>query len=852
VKSARKKSDARDRIQRRGVVQPGAGQTAEWSRWLIPAAVFLLTGLAFLPVLKNGFVNWDDRLNLVTNPHYRGLSLADLGWMFTTFHMSLYRPLTWMTWGLDYLLWGMNPIGYHLTSLIIHALNAVLFYFVALRLIGIAVPGVATSRDFSLRLASGFAALIFAIHPLRVESVAWLSARNDVVSGFFFILTILCYLRAVMVPEGQRGRFAWMAAAVIIYGLSLLSKGIGLMLPVVLLILDIYPLRRLTGEAKSWFRPTLRMIWWEKIPFLALALGAGALAVGAKQKYGLVVPVAEYGLLSRLATAVYGPIFYVGKTILPVRLSPYVPLPIPFDPWAWPFLLSGLAVLIVSGGLFVARHRWPAGLTTWACYATILVPVLGIVQIGPQLVADRYSYLSCLGWAVLAGAGLLYCWELCARQRIGRATFALVGGLAGVALVGFGVLTWGQAKVWRDSETLWRYTLGNGHESSYAHINLGNALAEQGHLEEALEHYRQAVRIDPEDATAYNNIGMALAERGRMEEAIDYYRNALRIDPNHAMAHHNLGLALAERGQKEEAIEQYREALRLNADYASAHNNLGSLLAERGQMEEAIEHYRQALRIDPDYASAHNNLGNALAGQGRTKEAIEHYREALRIDPKLAMAHNNLGNTLAGQGRTKEAIEHYREALRIDPKLAMAHDNLALALAGRNEFEETIEHYREVLRVNPTDAEAHNRLAVALATQGKLDESIKYLRDSLELESSARIRSETHFYLGTVLARQGELGQAREHFEQALKIRPNFVEAQHSLGKVWAAQGNLTKAIEYFREAIRFDPEFAEAHESLGRALVLQGKRDEAAKHYQIAVQLLKSHLKVSDKPPPG
>lgn len=605
--------------------QPGP---STWLSWLLPLVIFLLTVVAFFPVLQNGFVNWDDDRNLIENPNYRGLGWTQLRWMFTTFHMTLYRPLTWVTLGFDYVLWGMNPFGYHLTSLLLHAANAVLFYFVSFRLLASAQRASA-SREFALQVAAGFSAFIFAFHPLRVEPVAWASARNDVLSGLFFLGTFLCYLRASAIPQGDHARLGWMIAAVIIYGLSLLSKASSMTLPIVLLVLDVYPLKRLGGGPEKWFGPDARRVWWEKVPFVLLAVGAGAIALLAKHR--AIYSFEELGVLPRLAQGVFGLAFYLWKTVIPQGLSPLYQLSTQPHPWDSSFLLSGVVVLGTSIGLFAARHRWPAGLASWVCYVVILSPVLGFAQSGPQIVADRYTYLSCLAWAILAGAGLLYCCQLWVSGYTRSRIFVLVSGLAVAMLSVFGVLTWKQTRVWRDSERLWRHALSVERRSSYAHNSLGNALFDRGEVGEAIEHYREALEINPVYARAHNNLGNALFVRGELREAVEHFRQAVGIEPGYAKAHHNLGVALAKRGEFEEAIEHFREAVRSDPGYGKARYNLGVALARRGELEEAIEHFRQVVLIEPGSADAHESLGRALALQGKRDEAAKHLEQAVRI-----------------------------------------------------------------------------------------------------------------------------------------------------------------------------------------------------------------------------
>src|SRR5712692_4263556 len=354
----------------RGRREPvGRALLQRWRRWLVPVLIALVTFAAFLPTLQNQFVNWDDDKNFLGNPHYRGLGWTHLRWMWTT-HMDHYIPLTWMTLGLDYLLWGMNPVGYHLTSLLLHAANAVVFFFVVRRILTLALPAL-SERGHALAVSAGVAALVFAIHPLRVESVAWVTERRDVLSGLFYLLAILMYLRAC--ERGERGR-GWYRLSVAVFGCALLSKSMVVNLPVVLLILDVYPLRRLGGTLGWWSAPA-RRIYVETIPFVLLAASASAIAVMAQFSIHAAVSLAQLSVPGRLAVSAYGLSFYLGKMLVPVNLSPLYMLPATVNPWATPFLL-GYGVVVGITALAVALRRRVPGLpAAWAAYVVVLVPV---------------------------------------------------------------------------------------------------------------------------------------------------------------------------------------------------------------------------------------------------------------------------------------------------------------------------------------------------------------------------------------------------------------------------------------------------------------------------------------------
>src|SRR5438034_5023452 len=613
-KSRKLEVEAAVKASPRGDGSMGLTSAQRWVRWLAPLLVALFTLAAFLPARQNQFVNWDDKDNFLDNPHYRGLGWTHLRWMWTT-HLGHYIPLTWMTLGLDYLLWGMNPVGYHLTSLLLHAANAGVFFFVVRRILTLALPS-PSERGHALAVSAGLAALVFAIHPLRVESVAWATERRDVLSGLLYLLTILMYLRAC--ERGARGR-GWYWLSVAAFGCALLSKSMVVNLPIVLLILDVYPLRRLGGGVGWWSAPA-RRVYVEKIPFVLLAAAASAIALMAQLSHDTMVSVVQLSGLGRLAVSMYGVSFYLWKTVAPVNLSPLYELPPTVNPWAMPFLLSYGLVLAITGIVLAFRRRVPGLPAAWVAYIVVLLPVLGIFQSGPQIAADRYTYLAGLGWAILAGAGLLSCWRSSRRSKTGTPATWLLTGIAFCVVVGLGVLTWNQVQVWHDSEKLWSHAAGIDPRSPVGQYSWGLALAQEGKLTEAIEHYRQALRIKPGYAIAHINWGVALAQQGKPAEAIEHYRQALQLKPDSAEAHANWGLALADQGKLAEASDHYRQALQIKPDSAEFHVIWGTALADRGRLAEASEHYRQALQTQPGHATPQPPPLNVLRRLGTGKE----------------------------------------------------------------------------------------------------------------------------------------------------------------------------------------------------------------------------------------
>jgi tetratricopeptide (TPR) repeat protein len=469
--------------------------------WLIAIPLVLIVA-AFLPAVDNGFLDWDDEVNFLRNSQYRGLGWPQVRWAWSSFLLGVYQPLAWLLLEVQYVLSGLDPRGYHLTSLLLHAANAVALYALIVALLVRCRPDPFLHDPWARAVGAGLATALYAVHPLRVEAVAWASCQPYLPCALFAMLAVLAYVRAV--GDGPAPRWGWLAGSLALSAAAMLCKAAAVTLPAVLVILDVCPLRRLGGGLGRWIGTSARRVWLEKVPFFAMGLAFMGLAVVAKAD-AHTLSLAADDLPTRIARACYGTWFYLVKTAIPRHITALYPLPRRLDRYAPSFSLSIFATLAVTVGLVMLRRRRPGLLAAWLSYLVILAPSSGLVRIGPQLAADRYSYLSMAGLVVPVAAGLGLAW---ASNRRARAVALIAVGVALPVLV---VLTRDQCRVWRDSATLWSHVLAHGGDSPTAHGGLGLALFGRGRYEEAMAHFDAALRLGPDDPAAHNNRASLLA-----------------------------------------------------------------------------------------------------------------------------------------------------------------------------------------------------------------------------------------------------------------------------------------------------------------------------------------------------
>ena len=583
-------------------------------------AVLLLvaaTILAFAPIVHTRFVDYDDDIYVSANAHIQQpIHASSLRWALTSFYASNWHPVTWLSHMIDWAAYGRKPLGHHLTSLLVHLASVLVLFFALERMTG--APG-----------RSAFAAALFAVHPLHVESVVWLAERKDVLCALFWFLSIAAYARWLETP-----RLSLRVAVALFATLALMSKPMAVTLPLTLLFLDFWPLGRRRPRAA-------RAAVLEKAPLFVISAAAAWLTVMAQHAGQSISTIAACPLGQRFGNAVVAYITYLVKTAWPVQLAAFYPHPGGTLP-AWKIIgAAGVLVLFSVVAVRLRRAR-PYLLFSWLWYLVTLVPVIGLLQVGEQGMADRYTYIPLVGIFVALswGAGDVVL-SLAARgDRRGRTRIALAAAI-GVVLILIGVTRF-QVRFWKDGETLFTRALAVTERNDVAHAHLGMLRGRQGRLEEADAHFREALRIRPSSALAHLDLGTNLIRQEKTDEALVEFRVALRLDPGFTAARIGLGTVLSNSGRLDEAVSQFSEALRADPANAEAHDRAATALAQLGRKDEAYAHFAEAIRIDPLRADTQCNWGTALATQSRYREAAAHFAEAIRLSPTLARAHFSL------------------------------------------------------------------------------------------------------------------------------------------------------------------------------------------------------------------
>jgi len=641
--------------------------------------------LVYAPATGFPFVNFDDNEYVTDVPQVQqGLTWGSVMWAMTTLEAAFWHPLTWLSHILDYQLFGLNPAGHHLTSLLLHLANVLLLFGVLHQMTG------AVWR-------SALVAALFALHPLNVESVAWVAERKNVLSTFFWLLTMGAYVGYVRKPSWQR--YVGMMGILV---LGLMAKPMLVTLPCVLLLLDYWPLGRLGKEWKELPRRLPRLVL-EKLPLFIPVAAASVLAIQAQSQAGSLPSWEGLPLGTRVANAVLSYGLYLKKLVWPTDLAVFYPHP----GNSWDIGSVALAALLLGGislGVWWKGRSYGYLVVGWLWYVGTLFPVSGLIQVGSHAMADRYAYVPLMGLFIMLVWGMA---EMGDRVRLRREWLV---GAALCPLVALAVLTSVQLSYWKSTTRLFEHALLVTSNNHLAHNALSVEYMEEKELGKAMDHLAQALLMYPRYADAHSNLGLALARQGRLDDAKHHYLQAIQIAPNSYAAHNNLGLALLTTEQVDEAIDHFSRSLSINPYYPEAHNNLGTALLKKGNRAEAMELFRKAAELRPSFAEAYYNLGTELLNTGHLKEAKDHFLTALEADPDYLDAYVNLGVLLRREGRVDEAIALYLMALELDPNHAEAHNNLGTVLAQKGDLQQAVQHLQQAIKSNPNYPEARANL----------------------------------------------------------------------------------------------------------------------------------------------
>ncbi len=686
--------------------------------------LFLLSIIvgSYIQVINYGFINYDDPIYVTENRFLQdGITWSAVKVAFVSVYAANWHPLTWLSHMLDIQLYRFNPGMHHLTNVLFHLVNSILLFFALKRM----------TRDL---LKSAAVAVLFAIHPLHVESVAWVSERKDVLSAFFWMLTIFFYSRYAEKPGIKRYSLVFLAC-----GLGLMAKPMLVTLPFVLLLLDYWPLGRISlrgthrsvegeatldpGASREWWSIFVRLII-EKIPLFILVVGAAIITFIAQKSGGAVGSLDLIPLSARLGNAVVAYGIYLLKTIWPMNLSVFYPysLNIPL----WKVACSAAFLAGVSAVSVFWIRRFPYLIVGWLWYLGTLIPVIGLIQVGSQSFADRYTYIPLTGIFIMLAWGLP---QLFDRGKAGRFALQAISATGLVALLS---LTWLQVSYWKNDMTLFRHAIEVTQNNYLAHNILGKVLLMEKKYDEAVEHFREAIRIKPTYAQARVSLGITLYETGQIDAAIDQYKEAIRIKEDFVDAYYNLAVALKAKGDTADAIKRYRQVLSLEPYHAKAHNNLGYLLSQEGKYDEAIIHYRQALSINHRFDRAYMNLVVALNKQNKHGEAMATLVQAISFlpeDPSLRCA---LGDLYRVKGQNEAAGVSYQKALDLEPGSIPALRGLIYIYSEGGENEKALEYLDRLQKIRPNDADIYYNIACLNSRMGKTSEAIKWLRTAIE------------------------------------------------------------------------------------------------------------------------
>lgn len=776
--------------------------------WLTAAFILALTFVAYWPAIQHGGFIWDDNELLTGNAAIKDDAGLHTIW-FTT-KLVDYVPMTSTSLWIEWRLWHMNPMGYHFTNVLLHALSAILLWRVLLRL---RIPGAAV------------ASLLFAVHPVCVASVAWIAERKNTLSMVFYLLSVLWFLGFddESAIEKAKGAGKWFALSLLAFTLALLSKGSVTVLPAVLLLISCWRRGRITQ------RDFVRTV-----PFFALSLACAAATI-LLQHRGIGLP--NDSLLVRLLGGARAFWFYVWKDILPVNLTMVYPLwPVSLSDWATYVPLFG--VLLVIPVLWHFRFSWgKAVLFALAYFVIALAPVLGLFNMAYfaiSRVSDHLQYLAVPGIVSLIAAAGSYWLE----KKDHRAWNALVAAVVSMMCI----LTASHAKIFAVPETLWADNVQKNPGSWRVRNSYGAALFKEGKIDEAIAHYKAGLAVDASAGDLHYNLANAYYKQEKREDAVAEFSQAFTNASEPFSAHNNLGIVLGELGRYKEAIPHFRKAIEAKPSWAEAYRNLGDALLKTDQPGDAITAFEQAVQLEPDNSAAHNGLGAALEKNGDLNGAIKEFEFATKLNGNDATARQNLALVLnkkavatQSSGRVEDAIAQLQSAIHLSPTNASLHNSLGAAFDRAGHLDDALAQFDEAAKLDPSNVIAHKNRALVLSRKSRAAEAIAEFEIALKLKPDD---ADLHNEIGNALGRAGRVDEALPHFQKAVQLDPTIAAAQNGLGATLQEKGRVDEAITHFQEAIRLKPDLSRAHFNLGVAYVKKNRRDDAIAQFKEALRL--------------
>ncbi len=673
-------------------------------------ALILSTLLVFWQVRNFDFVNYDDNLYVYQNPHVlNGLTADGAIWAFATPHVGNWLPLTWISFMFDCQLFGPNPGWMHLVNLLLHIANTLLLFALLKKITGSIWP-------------SAFVAAAFALHPMHVESVAWITERKDVLSTLFLMLTLAAYVGYV-----KKRSIVWYLLTILLFILGLLAKPMLVTLPFLLLLLDYWPLGRFdshqtiktSSRQKHQSSPAhdrrriLYRVIIEKIPFFVLSAVSSVITFFVQQSSGAIADINALPLKSKLANVFLSYATYIGKMFWPQNLAVFYP----FDArtiQSWQIVFCALLMIVISVLTIRFGRKQKYLFVGWLWFVVTLIPVIGLIQSGSQAWADRYTYISYIGLFIMIAWGLPQLLSKWSYRKI------VLGAAMAIVLAVLGICARLQVSYWNNSSTLFLHALAVTRDNYTAHDCLADDLREHGKTALAIEHYKKALQIKPYYADSVNGIGMAMYDEGNLNQAIEYFQKALKLKPDSPSAHNNLGFALRKQRKLDEAVAHFTQAVQIDPDFVLARNNLADTFILQNRLDEAIDQLHAILRLEPDSAFAHQTLGSALLKKGSVSQAIEQFNTVIKAEPNSANAHNSLGYALSWQGKLDEAVAHFSEAVKLMPDFAEARNNLANALKMQGRLDEAVAQFLVLVQLKPDWPAPMNDLAWYIATHPEI------------------------------------------------------------------------------------------------------------------------------------